>query len=37
MVNGRFGLYFIAYYIVSPVGKVLINPAGSESQIFNLR
>ena len=23
MVNGRFGLYFIAYYIVSPVGKVL--------------
>ena len=28
MVNGRFGLYFIAYYIVSPVGKVLIKYSG---------
>ncbi len=33
MVNGRFGLYFIAYYIVSPVGKVLfISTAASETE-----
>ena len=34
MVNGRFGLYFIAYYIVSPVGKVLFKIIDENDEEF---